>query len=241
MKDTEYIAQLIELYKGNKITQFALEQELALFIGGQCEVRIHRDAYPTTVSTYGIFPLPEMHVSGLKVIFYIDERVIKNELYTPEEIIGKLVLIADMRQSYMREYFKFITTHKESTVSFCDALACLLRIYQSVAQYLRVEGRDFIPDDNALAGMIASCDNGEYCDENIEKLFINNIIPSEAAEAAKKMSHDNPEYQHVSITFSNEEKPSLNLAKQERRTFCDGTYDWMHKEIPYDYKPSTNQ
>lgn len=238
MKDREYMLQLISLFKEGKITQFSLEQEMALYLGGDCEVRIHNDPHATTTSSFGIFPLPRLHVSGLSVIFYIDKCALDN-FYTPEELLNKLVLISDAKQSYMRSFFKFVTEKRHSDVSFCDALGCLLKIYQSVAQYLRVEGKDFIPDDNTLLGIISDCEEGVYVDENIEKLFIANIVPSEAVEAAKEMSHASDA--EITIKFSDDEKPTSNIFTQERRTFCDGTYDYLHRDIPYDYKPSTNQ
>lgn len=240
MKDMEYMIQLISLFKNGKMTQFALEQEMALFLGGDCEVRIHNDPHATTVSSFGIFPLPEMHAGGLKVVYYIDKCALEN-FYNGEELMERLFRLSKMRQYYMKSYFKFISEHTNLAVSFCDALACLLKIYQSIITLLYKEGQDFLPDDITLNNIINSCEEGKFVDENLEKLRIDNIIPGEVIDAAKEMAHDSPDMIKTSIIFTNDDRASMNIFTQQRRTFCDGTYDWRHKEIPDDFKPSTNQ
>ena len=173
--------------------------------------------------------------------YFIDKGALFN-LYTPEELLERIVLIASIRQNIVSEFLKFVLGRKESVISLGAALACLLRIYQGTLSYLKVDGKDFLPTDTAVGRIVNELEAGKNVDANIENLGIANILPKEAVDAAKLMVHDYPDEILTTIKFSAEEKPSQNIFTTARRKYCDGTYaDLGHMDIPDNYKPSTNQ
>ena len=240
-EDIIHGAELIKLYKQNKITEYCLCQELGHLLGEYDEVKIHNTNTTTTTDSFGIFVIPEQKVNGVKLTYFIDKGALFN-LYTPEELLERIVLIASIRQNIVSEFLKFVLGRKESVISLGAALACLLRIYQGTLSYLKVDGKDFLPTDTAVGRIVNELEAGKNVDANIENLGIANILPKEAVDSAKLMVHDYPDEILTTIKFSDEEKPSQNIFTTARRKYCDGTYeDLGHMDIPYNYKPSTNQ
>ena len=240
-EDIIHGAELIKLYKQNKITEYCLCQELGHLLGEYDEVKIHNANATTTTDSFGIFVVPEQKVNGVKLTYFIDKGALFN-LYTPEELLERIVLIASVRQNIVSEFLKFVLGRKESVISLGAALACLLRIYQGTLSYLKVDGKDFLPTDTAVGRIVNELEAGKNVDANIENLGIANILPKEAVDSAKLMVHDYPDEILTTIKFSAEEKPSQNIFATARRKYCDGTYaDLGHMDIPDNYKPSTNQ
>lgn len=241
MLDEKHIAEMISLYKENKITKYVLERELSHLLGDDWEVRITSNAKATTTTTYGIFPMPEKRLNGLHVVCFIDECALES-FYSAEELVERLQLIAPMKQTFIKSFFKLLVNHKNSALMFSDVIACFLRIYQSCIQYLSVPGKDFIPSNSTILELISSFENDEEVRKNIERLTINNIIPKDVIAAAETLVHDSAGISdEPTIAISDIPLPSVNLGRQEIRTFCDGTYELGHKDIPWDYTPSTNQ
>lgn len=241
-KDKEYLVQIINLYKNGKITRYSVEQELTLFVGSNSEVKIHDEKRSSTGTTFGIFPLPEVTSSGMKLFYYIDEIAIMN-LYTPYELVERLEAIAIEKTALMRSVWSFVNEHRNGAVTRSSAIGCILAVYQSIIHILEVHGKDFIPDEAKIATYVVKAQDGLFENSDLETLMVENIFPAEVLNTIEKMIHDSPFDEKDGFVTANTvgNIPSENLWKQNVRPFCDGTYDKPHKDIPWNYTPTTNQ
>lgn len=238
----EHEVDLVKLYKEGKITEYVFQQEMSNFMGSMSEVKVYSESKANTVSTFGIFIIPEIHINGIKIVYLVDKNAIFN-LYTEQELIERLDLIRTKKQVVIREIFTFNKTHETSFVSLGEAVACYLRIYEIALPMLRKANSDFIPTEKEIDDAILNLSSGNSVEEIIESLSLKNILTAPVIAAAKGLAHL-PEGLSASssVKFGDPSSiPTMNLGQQEIRSLCDGTFSREHKEIKFDYLPNTNQ
>ena len=247
MKNFDNEIETLKLYKAEKITEFAFQQEFSNFVGTLAEVHVASNPSKNTASSYGIFVYPEKHINGVKLIYLIDKNVIFNGLYTESDIVERLDALKEFKQGIIKEFLKFCRKNRDTVVTLGKALALYLRIYSSTLDTLHIDGKDFLPESGKVLDAIVKLEDGIDVDENVESLIVNNILPKEILDVAEALIHDSPEGEiltTVQFVTDGRELPSVNLGQQEIRDLCTGNFgigNRDHREVRHDYTPSTNQ
>ena len=236
----EELINMLNLFKAGKITQYAVEKELSKFMGMSSSCQFANDSKNTHQTSYFIMPLVEKRVEGLHVIFLIDADAVLR-VYTANEIMIALNNLLVKKQEILKRYNAFYRISSGNEVSRNAAIGFILSVYQSVKECLNVNpDLKHLPNDAELAEAITKLREETATKSDIESYLIKELFAPEVMKfAEEKISHSIP---GPKIIVSDEEKPTFNLGQQEILKHCTSTFGVRdHKEIQYNYKPSTNQ
>lgn len=240
----EQLANLVRLYKENKTTKYILEKELTVFMGNHCEVYIVEDSAPSTSMSYGVFVIPEQRSNGIYLMYFVDRSALFNFYSEKEFVLAMKQLKAD-QQKVFHEYSNFMKSTAANSVSFNEIFAEYLRLYGIIRASLQTSGtnNDFLPSDKSITEMVVKFEDGLANEQDVENLKINDVVPFKAIELARKFSEKSGS-DEVNVIFNKSalETPSMNLGRQEVLELVNSETDYIgHKDIKYDYLPSTNQ
>jgi hypothetical protein len=251
------LAQLVELYKSGKITEYSFERELAN--------NIEKITYPTKVSvslitdknannlTFGITTLPEIGQKAT-ITLLLDKEVIINNILSLEDVVKIVINEAQNYQQPLKEYSKFVVLNSNKECGLKEVLEVLLRNYKGSLDnmavgipeiYKKLINAKILPEIEDLSKELTMLTDGrERVDQFIERVAIKFNFPKllidKAKEIAEKMKSDYMRKEYIAPEFS-DETPSMNLFDQRRKALSDGTYtNIKSKEISPFYKPSTN-
>lgn len=234
----EKIESLMSLYRKDKITDYVIERELAAYMGNDISVKFSEDSKATS-NTFGFFALPERLVEGLHITFIVDKNAFLN-FYSDQEIQIIVERLKMEKQHIYKKYMEFISEGNDRDISFDYAMGFLLNLYSLYKSKLIIEDGSFLIPDDELLKYIDKFSLEIATNSDVEAMMINQYICQEIVEFAKKYVKVNNDEIKIKIVDINYEMPQLNLGMQEIRKYANPNYI-KHQDIPYDYKPETNQ
>jgi len=254
------LAQMIELYRDDKITAYSLQKELmlaakkAVFTGASITVDIVRNDGSATNSTFGVTTIPHIgQTASLKIL--IDKNAIDN-VFKPEEMVKVFVVEAMNAQKILKAYSKFSIEHSNEDITIADTLSVFLEIYAiSIDAFYeklpaladRLKENKVYPCKDDITKALELINTGEEKIEHLMETFVvKNILPAVVIKTAKDLAIKiKKEYKNIETYNANynDESPNLNTFEKQRKAISDGTFDEKIKgqEIDPNYKPETNQ
>jgi hypothetical protein len=254
LQNADDLAKMIELYKNDKITKFALEKEL---IGSYLKVTyplkitfcISEDHTGPSGSTFGLIAIPKISPSGTIVEICIDKDAIKNA-FTPEEMV-KIIFIETLNiQKTIKTHSRFMLDNAGGPISLGQAVAMFLDTHKDTLEEIMEYAPEVlknkpIPSIEKIEELIKLLeDPAQKSEEIVEKVVVEGILPKKSIEAAKelvKSFKENLRGEENTGKVSDPDNVSINTFKTHTRTFVDGTYQIPGKKIAHDYEPDTNQ
>ena len=234
------IFDIIELYKKGSVTKYVIEKELSIFMGDRCEVEIVNDGSVSTATSFGIFTLPEMRSNGIYVKYLIDSETLN--FLNSEQLEAVLERLKGVQEPVKRAYFNFKRDTDSDVLTLNGAIAGLLKLYLLTLPALSIQDANFLPKESQILDIIKKAENRELSGQDLESLKINDTIPQEVIKHAKEISHDSKNIINSDLSKNGCELPTFNLGYQEVRSLCTGECrDYAHKDIKFDYRPTTNQ
>jgi len=254
------LAQMIELYKEDKITAYSLQKELmlaakkAVFTGASIIVEIIPNAGSATNSTFGVATLPSIgQTASLKIL--IDKNAIDN-IFSSEDMVKVFVVEAMNAQKILKSYSRFNIEHSNEDVTVADTLEAFLEIfaisidafYEKLPELAKkLKERKVYPCKEDINDAMAQIRLGEErLDQIMETLVVKNTLPTMfvkyAKELAIKIRKQYKNMETYKAAFSTD-TPELNAYEKQRKAVSDGTYDEKMKgqTIDPNYIPETNQ
>jgi hypothetical protein len=253
LKNADELAQMIELYRNDKITKFALEKELIssyLDVAYPLKITfcISEDHIGPSGNTFGLVSIPKVSTTSSILEICVDKEAVKNA-FTPQEIV-KLILVETLNaQKTMKTYSKFVLEHTGGPVSLAQAAELFLDIYKDSMEKFFEYIPEVLKDKNLpklerieeVMDMLE--DPSQKSEEIVEKITVEGLLPRKAIDAAKELVNSFKETLRKEdiVDTSNPDVLSINPFTKHVRTFVDGTYQIPGKKIAHDYKPDTNQ
>jgi hypothetical protein len=253
------LAQIIELYKNDKLTKYVVEKELVnaarFFIktGVGISVKIESDEGSNTSSTYLSATMPGvMNIEDLTVL--LDEDAVKNIL-SPEEVVKVFTTECMNNQAILKEYSRFLLSHSNEDITVIDALETFLNLYkismnaheEKVPEIVsKLREKKMYPESDCIIKELENLNsNEEKIDIVLERLIVSDTLPTvfvkRSKEVAQKIRNHYKKIETIDVRYS-DENPHVNNFQKQRIAATDGKYVNMKgKEIAHDYKPTTNQ
>jgi hypothetical protein len=258
LSNAKELAQLIELYKVNKLSEHAIEKELSLRLqelAGPVDImiKIIEDKQSTTNSTFGIATLPEFGLNRAKVSILIEKNAIKT-LFSSEEML--LVLINEVLevQKILKKYSEFNLKFVGTEVTLDITLRFYLELYKQTIENLFfklpaiakkvLENKSMVTPENIQEEIDLIDSARERMDIIIERLKVKDHLPEVfIQEAISLVKHIRAGYTGgPGAQVIDPEVPSMNTFRGKALSLSDKTYTNMKgKEISPFYKPNTNQ
>lgn len=243
MDNKNYEIDLLKLFKDGKITQYVLEKEIGKFLSERAEVKVVK-CFHHTARTFVVFPAAEVKSNGLYMNVYIDEGALLEAL-TAEEMYEILRITRDNIQSIFKNYMGFISSSAANSVTVTEVLLEYLKAYENILPYLREaneKSKKVLHSPMSLSEVIEKLDNGRTDAQGIEELIIKDYIPREVLELSERISAASGGESGLALEINHRELPIANLCQSEIRQYAQSSINLdKHREIPHDYKPSTNQ
>lgn len=242
MDNKNYEIELIQLFKDGKITEYVLERELGKFLGERVFVKIVK-CFHHTARTFVVFPAAEVKSNGIFLNVYIDEGALLETL-SAEEMFNILRILRDSIQSIYRSYMNFVATTAANSLTVSEVLAEYLKQYAQLLQLFEAcDGncKKVLHSLINLNELIEKLDNGHGSYQDIEELIIKDYIPREILELSEKISENSGGESGLQNNIRRVEIPSINLCQGEIRQYAKNSIKLDRREIPHDYRPSTNQ
>jgi hypothetical protein len=251
------LAQLIELYKVDKITEHAIEKELSMRLqelAGPVEimVKIVEDKQSNTNVTFGVATLPEFGLDRAKVTIVVEKNTIKT-LFTSQEVLLILVNEIIEVQKILKKYSEFNIKFVGTEITLDITLRFYLELYKHTLENIhsklpeiskKIREKKFMASPEEIDEEIAMIDSAnERMDMIIERLKVKDHLPEVFIQAAMDLVKE------IRASYSggngaeiiDPEKPSMNTFRGKALALSDRTYTNIKgKEISPFYKPNSN-
>jgi len=257
LRNASELAQLIELYKVDKLSQHAIEKELSLRIQEITEpveimIKIVEDKQSTTNATFGVATLPEFGLERAKVTVLIEKNAIKT-LFTSEEMLLILINEALELQKVLRKYSEFNLKFVGTEITLDITLRFYLDLYKQTLENIffklpqigkKIKEKKFMVTPEEIQEEIELIDSSnERMDMIIERLKVKDHLPEIFIdEAIDLVSQIRASYAGgKGAEIIDPEKPSMNTFRGKALTLTDRTYTNIKgKQISPFYKPNSN-
>jgi hypothetical protein len=254
--DIEEMKRLLSMYREGKITKFALEKELntdvyGMAIPSQVNIEFDLGHVGSSGSTYLMAVKPYFSPrSGATII--VDNNALS--IFTDAEIIDGIVAIIHSLPNVMSIFYNM--SNDGDTVF--KALEGYIRLFKSSLETAMAQIQDperkkalsqAVMSDKDFEDLLAEA-KGETLPigDFKEKLMLLGTFPTQLVKEAEDlaMRRHRESVTEIHDDFLRDDDPNIPTANKyhdHRKKYVDGTYDHdkLNKEIPFDYKPSTNQ
>ena len=250
LKNLEETLQMIGFYKKGKISKTALEieltQQLSLVTSPiQTVVQIVEEKVGNTNGTFCSAVLPKSNNLRSYGTIMIDDEVVHNIL-TEEQVVKVLLMELDnifpvvrMLDKFKKDFQDTELTLSETLAFFVDTYSFSLKSLESKCPetYKKLREENSLASANLIQEHMGKIISGQIpLEEGIEKLTINYNFPKFFVAEAKKMK-SREEWRVVEPG----QELQTNVFGKQIEDLTDGTYKNLRRDIPYNYKPKTNQ
>lgn len=236
----EYIKTVIEMFKKGKTTKYILEKELGNFLGLNIFVRLSEDCKNNNQS-FILFAIPEYKTEGFVLTYVLDKNALMNLLST-DELVDILDALKRKTQKIYKMFFTSVVENTNRDISRNNELGFLLNLYTQYSDVFEVSGKNITPDIDEILKLADVFNTEKGTDEDIENAIVKGILCQDIIEFAERCVRVGKDEVIIKLTDYHSEIPTFNLGYQELYDNCTSTFGVRdHKEIPYNYLPSTNQ
>jgi len=241
----ETIENLVTMYKNGGITDYVLERELTALMGPHTDVSFSKDPNNSIEKSFIIFAYPQKLEEGFHISFFLDKEAVRT-YYSPKAFSVMFLNLKETQQSILIKFNDFLKETTERDISFDYAVGFLLSLYASYEHAFKVGETNFLQDDAEVMKMADKFSMEDATTEDLENILIKEMIPQDIIELVKnfvaKVSNAKDAVPKIKVVDFDIEQPTFNLGQQEVMKYCSSTLGARdHKEIPFDYTPSTNQ
>ena len=229
-KDLELV---FKYYKAGKITEFTLCSELEEYLETnlRTQVIINSEAKGSASNSFIVALLPVRSENGYKVKYIIDKKVLDSQTITFKELICILDCLKNDEQKILAAFRHELKQIADVEMSLRDALIVYSKIYRMCLDafpydILQKAKRENVLDidriDETIEKLMGFDEKTEYI---IETLVINNMLPVQFIEEAKKLVFDEcgrkvvigdsltPDENILAYEMGNENKPVVDTAE----------------------------